>query len=198
MSTGGTVGSDPAMFVRVAEAQRQAQRIMATAQRQRRPVLAPAADADAVDGRAAQWRPHVGEGEANPLSPAGRRDSIDSTDTVEGGVSRCPICLLPPGELGEERDTVTTPCRHQFCAECLAAAVEANRRAGALLALPPPAPARPRFYGSLRLPALPGAAAGRVAGEVAALGRAPRGRDAGRQRHPAKAAAAGPSVAAGG
>jgi hypothetical protein len=32
---------------------------------------------------------------------------------VEGGVSRCPICLLPPGELGEERDAVTTPCRHQ-------------------------------------------------------------------------------------
>jgi hypothetical protein len=64
----------------------QAQRIMATAQRQRRPVLAPAADADAVDGRAAQWRPHVGEGEANPLSPAGRRDSIDSTDTVLGGL----------------------------------------------------------------------------------------------------------------
>jgi hypothetical protein len=62
-----------------------------------------------------------------------------STQSEEGGIPRCPICLADPCMPGD-RDVSTTSCGHTFCKSCLAAARSQDPRCPTCrAALRPPA-----------------------------------------------------------
>lgn len=61
---------------------------------------------------------------APPATPANeaRRDALRRTNTAEGEIPTCGICLADPCKPGE-REVSTTPCGHVFCVQCLATAI---------------------------------------------------------------------------